>query len=60
MTNREAHKIHKEWGGRGFPLVIGKGYTPNFNPKGKYGCRYVIYQWNVHGAIYHANFFFPV
>lgn len=52
-SNKEARKTMKEWGTKGFPMLIGRGYHTDHG-------RYVIYQWNVHGFRFHANFYYPV
>jgi len=57
---KDMRAIKKEWGGKGFPMLIGRGYTSNFNPGSPHGCTYVIYQWNVHGFRFHANFYYKV
>ncbi len=51
--NRDALKILREVNKK-HPMVWAEGYNQKFD------CRYVIYQWNCHGFIIHANFFYPI
>ena len=53
LTNKVSRKILKEVP-KNHPMKVRTGYWPRINSY------YIIYQWNWHGAIVHANFYYPV
>ena len=53
LTNKVSRKIMKEVP-KNHPMRVRTGYWPRENVV------YIIYQWSWHGAIVHANFYYPI